>query len=102
MTHKNNPSMVSAFPLALTIAQTKSFFRILQRHIDSLHMNSILPLNVRILQVLTEIMEWFYLGKFQGFMLGGLDESPLLSKTIAEHPILLASVADTIRLGVRV
>ena len=91
--------MVSAFPLALKIDQTKSFCRILQRHIDSLHLNSMHPLVVHILQVLMEIMPCFYAVKLEGLMVGGRDESPLLSNTMAEHSTLLASAANKIIIG---
>ena len=63
--------MVFAFPLSPTVVQIEILRRILQGHFGSLHMNSIHPLNVRILQVLMEIMTWFYIGKVVGFMVGG-------------------------------
>ena len=91
--------MVSSFPLASTIAQTKSLCCILQRHIGSLHMNSMHPLVVRILQVLMEIMTCFYAGKLEGLMIGKMDELLLLSNTMAEHSTLLASAANRIRIG---
>ena len=56
-------------------------------------------LNVRVIQVLMEIMTWFYVGKLKGFMVGRMDESPLLSKTTAEHSTSLASAASKIRIG---
>ena len=62
-------------------------------------MNSIHPSNVRILQVLMEIMRWFYVGRLGGFMIGGRDESLVLSRTMAEYSTLLASTANNIRLG---
>ena len=68
---KNNPTMVSVFPLASAIAQTEILHRILEGQIGSLHVNSMHPLNVRILQGLMEIMTWFYIGKVVGFMVGG-------------------------------
>ena len=62
---------------------------------DSMHSS-----NVRILQVLMEIMTWFYVGKLEGFMVGGRDESLLLrgGETMVEHSTLLASAAHKIRL----
>ena len=90
--------MVSAFSLALKIAQTKSFCRILQRHMGSLHMISMNPLVIRILQVLLEIVTRFYAGMLEGLMVGGRDESPLLSNTMAEHSTLLSSAVDEIRI----
>ena len=90
--------MVSAFPLAPTIAQTKIFCHILQRHIGSLHMNSMHPSNTHKLQVLIEIMMCFYVGKLKRSMVGGRDESPLLSNTMAEHSTVLACAANKIKL----
>ena len=91
--------MVSAFPLASTIAQTKSFYCIFQRHIGNFHMNSMHPSVIHILQVLMEIITCFYAGKLEGLILGGRDELPLLSDTMAEHSTLLASAADKVIIG---
>ena len=63
--------MVSTFPLASTIAQIDVLRRISQGHIGSLNVNSMQHFNVRIIQVLMEIMTWFYVGKVVGFMVGG-------------------------------
>ena len=41
----------------------------------------------------------FYAGKLEGLMVGGRDESPLLSNTMAEHSTLLASAANKIIIG---
>ena len=56
------------------------------------------PSVVRILQVLIKIMTYFYAGKLEGLMVGGRDELPLLSNIMAEHPTLLSSAADKIRI----
>ena len=40
----------------------------------------------------------FYDGKLEGLMVGGRDESPLLSNTMAEHSTLFAYAADRIRI----
>ena len=88
--------MVSAFPLASTIPQTKSICHIRQRHIGGLYINGMHPLVVCILQVLIKIMTCFYAGKLEGLMAGGRDESLLLSNTMAEHPTLLSSAANKI------
>ena len=68
---KKYSTMVSAFPLALIITQIDIFPGILQRHIGCLHMNIMHPSNVRILQVLIEIMTGLYVGKFVGLMVEG-------------------------------
>ena len=95
---KNNPTMVYAFPLASRIAQIEILRRISQGHIGSLHVNSIHPLNVRILQVLMEIMTWFYVGKVVGFMVGGGMNCRCWAITTAEHPTLLSSAPNKIRI----
>ena len=62
-------------------------------------MNSMHPLVLGILQVLTKIMMCFYAGKLEGLMVGGRDESLLLSNTMAGHPTLLSSAADKIQIA---
>ena len=53
-----------------------------------------MPLQVA---ALMEIIS-FYAGKLEGLMVGGRDESPLLSNTMAEHSTLFAYAADRIRI----
>ena len=96
---KNNPTMLSAFPLGPTVAQIEILRRILQGHIGSLHVNSMHPSNVLLLQVLMEIMMGTYVGKFVGFMVEGGMNCRCLVITTAEHPYLLSSTADKIRLA---
>ena len=96
---KNSPIVMSNFPLASKIAQTERFRCIRQRYIGSLHINSIHPLNVRILQVLMEIMIWFYVGKVVGFMMGGGMNYCYGAITTAEHSILMSPTPNIIQLS---
>ena len=68
---RKSHTMVAAFPPVTKMAQALIYHRILMYTVGRLHDNSMHPSNVFLLQVLREIMIWFYIGKLTGFMIGG-------------------------------